>query len=232
MAEEVAAYLIEAGYAEAGAWVAAYGATAAQVAFFATSVYYARTEQSRAAANARNQYNASLNDRYVMVRSTTAPRTIVLGRQRVSGPVAYIGSYGTYREHLALAVVLAAHEIDGIEVVYFDDEQVTLDGSGNVTAVNRRDLFTLTTSSATFTLSSVPNAISVAASVAYGTSVVSLGVSVSGSNVTVTGGTGGQTGTVTITYQPLQSPYVVYTTTSYQATVALDGSGNGTVTLP
>ena len=206
-----------------------YGASQAIAAVAA--VYTLREQQRRSQTAQRNAYNASLRDRYVMVRSATAPRQVVLGRQRVSGPIGYVGSYGSNREHLVFTLILAAHECDAIEEIYFDDERVTLDGSGNVLAVNRRDLFTMTTAGAAFTLSSPPTAATVVAKVAYGTTVVTLGTSIVGSVVTVTGGTNGLTGTVTISYQPLQSPWVASTITEGTATVALNGSGTGSVVL-
>lgn len=206
---------------------------ASQAIVATAAVYTLRENQRRQQNAARDSYNASLRDRYVMTRGATEPRQVVLGRQRVSGPMAYIGSYGANREHLVFALILAAHEIDAVEHIYFDDERVTLDASGNVLAVNRRDLFTLTGTSATFTLSSEPAAGTVSATVAYGTTQVSLGVSVSGSSVTVSGGTAGSTGTVTIAYQPAQSPWTrTEEYTDDQAVITLNGSGNGSVTLP
>ena len=206
---------------------------ASQAIVATAAVYSLRESQRRQQNAARDTYNASLRDRYVMTRGATEPRQVVLGRQRVSGPLAYIGSYGSNREHLVLAVILAAHEIDAIEAVYFDDERVTLDGSGNVLSVTRRDLFTLTGATSSFTLSSEPAAGTVVATVAYGTTIVSLGATVSGSTVTVTGGTVGATGTVTIAYQPAQSPWTrTEEYTDDQTLITLDASGNGTVTLP
>jgi hypothetical protein len=231
-AAALADFAFEVGANTIGAYLTFYGADILTAAAVASSVYSLREDQRKARNRQLSDYNASLKDRYVMVRSTTEPRAIVLGRQRVSGPVAYIGSYGTNREHLVLCVILAAHQIDAVEAIYFDDEQVTLDGSGNVLAVNRRDLFTLSGTGAAFTLSSAPNAATVAAVVAYGSSNVALGVSVAGSVVTVSGGTAGLTGTVTITYQPAQSPYTSYPVTDATTTVALNGSGNGSVVLP
>ena len=108
---------------------------ASQAIVATAAVYTLRENQRRQQNAARDSYNASLRDRYVMTRGATEPRQVVLGRQRVSGPLAYIGSYGTNREHLVFALILAAHEVDAVEHIYFDDERVTLDGSGNVLAV-------------------------------------------------------------------------------------------------
>jgi hypothetical protein len=189
----------------AGAFLIMNSVEIAAFAAVASSVYTLREQQRRAQGSARDAYNANLRDRYVMTRSATEPRQVVLGRQRVSGPISFVQSYGANREHLVMCVVLAAHEIDAIEAIYLDDERVTIDGSGNVLAVNRRETFTLTSTGAAFTLQSSPAAGTVAATVSYGTTLVSLGVSVSGLVVAVTGGTAGQTGTVTIhTNQPFR----------------------------
>ena len=198
--------------------------------FIAVAYSYAENAQ-RQRRQAIAAHNASLQDRYLMVRSATEPRQIVLGRQRVSGPIAYVGSYGVDREHLVFVLALAGHECDAIETIYFDDEIVTLDGSGNVTAVARRDLFTITTGGATFTLSSDPASGSVAATATYGTTVVTLGVSVAGRAVTVSGATNGSTGTVNITYQPDPSPFFYQNGIDKTESITLNGSGTGSITL-
>ena len=87
---------------------------AAQVITTASAAAYLNYQQRRQQANARDAHNASLQDRYLMVRSATEPRQIVLGRQRVSGPMAFVGSYGGDREHLVFIVVLAAHEAKAV----------------------------------------------------------------------------------------------------------------------
>lgn len=236
--EIVIAAIAEIGAAiggEAGAVAIMYAGeiyTGLQVAAFATAVYTSRESQRKQQNAARDSYNASLKDRYTMVRSAVEPRRVVLGRQRVSGPLAYIGSYGTDREHLVFVVILAAHQIDAVEAIYFDDEQVVLDGSGNVLAVNRRDLFTLSATGDDFTLTSAPAAGTVVAVVDYGSTRVVLGTSMAGSVVTVSGGTSGLTGTVTISYQPEQSPWIKNAGTNEQTSLLLDGAGNGSLTLP
>ncbi len=147
---------------------------------------------ARAEITARNAYNASLRDRYAMVRSSKAARRLVFGRCRVSGPIFFGASYGPDNEHLTICVALAAHEVDAIETVYFDDKVVTLDGSGNVLSVQEHDAFSITTSSATVSISKTPATGTVTATARYGDALVPLTVSgVSGVNVTVTGATSG-----------------------------------------
>ncbi len=195
------------------------------------SVYTLREQQRRAQSAQKDAYNASLRDRYVMSRGATEPRQLVLGRQRVSGPITFIQSYGTNREHLVMMLPLAAHEIAAVEAYYFDDEQVIVDGSGNVTGVNRREVFSISAAGAAFTLQGPPKTGTVTAVAKYGTTTVTLGTSVAGSIVTVSGATAGQTGTVTISYQPDPSPFAPTARTNATASITIDGSGNGSQTL-
>ena len=108
--------------AGASAVVAGYVYVAAYAATIVAAVYTVQEQQRRAKARAMAAYNDSLQDRYTMVRSATEPRRIVLGKQRVSGPLAYIGSYGANREKLVYVVNLAAHEIAAIHTIYFNGE--------------------------------------------------------------------------------------------------------------
>lgn len=66
---------------------------------------------------------------------TVAPRRIVYGENKISGmnviPAIVTGSKGEYL-HQVLALV--GHEVNAINTVYFNDEALTLDGSGNVTS--------------------------------------------------------------------------------------------------
>lgn len=234
----IGSYLAEsAATAEIGSFLITYAGTISTVATIA-AVYSVRDGQRRAQNRAKDAYNASLRDRYTMLRGALEQRQLVLGRARVSGPMFYVGSYGAMREHLVFAVALAGHEIDAVEAVYFDDERVVLDGSGNVTGINRRETFTISGASATFAVTAPPNAGSVSAVAEYGSDSVPLTVgSVSGTSVPVSGARASETGLVTITYQP-PNPYAVdeptlklssTTGTGSPQTVALDGPPVGGV---
>jgi len=99
----------------------------------ALAVYGIAAGQS-AARRAKRDYNAGLQDRHVMIPSADAPRTIVYGRARVSGPPADAFSSGDKKEFLHLPVALAGHEIDAVEDIWFNDESIgALDGGGYVT---------------------------------------------------------------------------------------------------
>lgn len=210
MVTEVLVALIEYAGVE-DAVVAGYIATAIEVVATVASVANTREQQRRAQNQATDAYNASLTDRYVMSRGAVEPRQMALGRVRVSGPLLFLGSYGANKEHLTIMVALAAHEIDAVETVFFDDFPVTLDGSGNVTGITRKASFSISTATAVFTVSDVFTAGTVTARAVYGTTIVTLGVSWTGTTtmtVTVTGASAGVVGICEIYYQPNPSPYL------------------------
>lgn len=70
-------------------------------------------------------------DTKLMLKTSKAPRNVVFGRDRVSGPMMPFFSF-TQNGVLyhRFGVVLAGHECAEIETVYFDDEPVTLDTAG------------------------------------------------------------------------------------------------------
>lgn len=91
-------------------------------------------QKRQAAARQRAAYNASLQDRELMIRSAIAPRRMVLGRDRISGPIVYAESTGAKGEYLHLVIALAHGESDAIEEVWFGDVKLPdPDGSGFIT---------------------------------------------------------------------------------------------------
>jgi hypothetical protein len=217
--EAIAVALIEVGVEATAAYVAAY-------VIFAAAVITSAESQARSARNkARDASNRSQRDRYLMVRSNLEPRRLVLGRSRVSGPIAYIGSYGTDREHLVMALPIAAHEVDAIETIYFNDEPVELDGSGAVIGITRTDQFSISAATGTFTISSDPEAGTVSAKAYYGTTVVTLTVTlVSGRDVSVSGAHSAETGRLEISYRPTPNPFKPTNYLSAQQTATGTGS--------
>lgn len=198
----------------------------------AATVYAAKAQRDAQAA-AKDAYNAGLRDRYIMTRGAAEARQIVLGRARTSGPMFFVGSYGANREHLTFIVALAGHEIDAVEQIYFDDMPVVIDGSGNVLGVTLKEAFTIAVSgSVAFTINSAAVTGTVTAQAAYGTTIVPLTVvSVVGTTVTVSGATNGIVGVCEIRYRPNPSPFNPRPSGDAVASVALDGSGNGSVTI-
>lgn len=69
----------------------------------------------------------------VNVRDPAAPRAIIYGQRKVSGVLYPVGVSGSANEYLHLLLLVAGHEVEELGDVYFNDEVVTLDGSGNAT---------------------------------------------------------------------------------------------------
>ena len=88
------------------------------------------SQQRKAKRRARDQYNAAQVNRLENSRVTIGMRELVLGRGRKGGVVAFEGSAGTNKTTYGQVVVLAAHEIDGLEQIYLNEVPVSLDGSG------------------------------------------------------------------------------------------------------
>ena len=76
--------------------------------------------------------DASLSERSQMVRSPISARSIVYGRCKVSGTIVYLSTTGSKNQFLNIVVTLAAHEIEAIDEVYFNDELVPLTGTSNL----------------------------------------------------------------------------------------------------
>ena len=213
-----------------GAVIAAYFGQY-QLAAALLSAAYSTERQARAEITARNAYNRSLRDRYAMSRTTTAPRALVYGRCRVSGPAFFITSYGPDRQNLVFCVALASHEIDAVEAVYFDDQLVSIDGSGNVSGVQLHESFSIAATSATVTVTKTPYLGSVTATARYGSTLINLTVSsVSGAAVTLTGALAGQTGQVDVYYQSNPDAFAPTSRSAHSDTFTI-GSGSDTFTL-
>lgn len=110
-----------------------FGFEIATSTILATTLVVAYGEQQQ--RKARAAYNASLKDREVMLRSAVAPRRVIYGRDRVSGPVVYAQSTGDKGQYLHLVIALAAHECDAVEEIWFNDVKLpALSGAGYVTS--------------------------------------------------------------------------------------------------
>ena len=78
---------------------------------------------SRALAPSMNVKSA-LRGQSITTRDAAHSRKIVYGRARIGGNIVYLESSGTDRKFLYLVIVVAAHEIDAYESVFFNDEKV------------------------------------------------------------------------------------------------------------
>lgn len=187
----------------AAAWTAA---GIAEVAAIAASAYMSYESGVRA----RNAYNNSLRDRYVMQRTASGQRALVLGRARVSGPIAFMQSYGSNQTTLAIVVVLAAHECDAIESVYFNDQQVILDSAGNVTGILNTEHFSVNSSTPLLVMLSVAaQATTIVATAEYEDATIILSTSLNSDSLhlTLTGARATGVADVKVTYQPQVCQY-------------------------
>lgn len=94
-----------------------------------TGISIADRLQARNAAKKQGNQAQSLNQ---MVRNAIMPRRIVYGRRRVGGMWFYYGT-DTNKTYIYLILGLCEGPIEAIETIYFNEEEVTLDGSGNAT---------------------------------------------------------------------------------------------------
>lgn len=185
--------------------------------------------QRRARNQARDAYNASLQDRMVMLDlQPDAPRTLVLGRVRAVEGVRRRWTSGTNSEKLTLIVSFAGHEIDAFEQIWFNDIPVTLDGNGWVQTAPylktspRSDYLETTldgSGNASVTLTSAPISGTVAA-----VATVGIGANAAEHAVTLSG-----TGTsYTLTGGPASAPCVVTWQTSVGTSLARVRTYRGT----
>jgi hypothetical protein len=136
MPESIAVWLATNTAITAGGYVATVTTltTIVSVSLTAAGFAYGNHQRRKAQRNAKDAYNASLQDRLVMTATAQTRRSRVYGRARNVDGVLFKHTHGTNKEFYTLVVALAGHEVDAIETVYFNDKAVTLDGSGNVTS--------------------------------------------------------------------------------------------------
>lgn len=198
-----------------GAFLIANATTIATVGLVLGSVAVGDHQRRKAKQAARDAYNASLQDRLVMVPSYMGARSRCYGRVRNVDGVLFKGTRGTNKEIYTLFIAVAGHEIDAFEQVYFGDTLVTLDGNGYVQTAPYA-LPVKTSKSQTITL----NGSGGGSVTATGTPVagsanavednpgidndIPLTVSVAGSVITVSGGGAG--GSATVSWQETTSP--------------------------
>ncbi len=125
-------YIVAAAYFVAGYYTGNPGYI--QMGYAALASGAIASDRERKARNrARDAYNASLQDRMVMLDlQPNAPRTLALGRVRAVEGVRRRWSSGVNSEKLTLIVSFAGHEIDAFETFWFNDIELTLDGDGYV----------------------------------------------------------------------------------------------------
>lgn len=85
--------------------------------------------------------NAANRGYQVTQRGAAVDHQIVYGETRVGGVVVFDATTGTDNKFLHRVVAFTGHEIEGFTSFILDDEELTIDGSGNVTSPSRYDGF-------------------------------------------------------------------------------------------
>ena len=151
--------------AAAMAWAGTLSAASLfQIAFTVAMAAYSSYQQAEQRQAAKDAFNNAQRDRLVMIGGAIDPRQIVMGRIRKSGSMVYRGSFGANKEKLLLVIVLAGHEIDAVETIYFNDVVVGLDANGYATTTpyalassqSASDTVTIVGGFGTVTLSNTP----------------------------------------------------------------------------
>jgi hypothetical protein len=102
-------------------------------AYFATQFTTSLVLGAVSQAMSKNSSGAISSGATITGRNALSPHQVIYGRTRVGGNIVYMeGTDGN--RYLHVVVAIAGHEIDAIEKYYLNDEEVSIDGSGNVTA--------------------------------------------------------------------------------------------------
>jgi hypothetical protein len=119
------------------AWIVANAATAiaiAQIVLAVGTSIYGSAQQRKAARKAKNDFNASLQDRTITKVAIDSPHVYVYGRAKVGSTIVAILTSGDKDQYKHLVCVHAAHECDGIEEIYIAGKPLgALNGNGDVT---------------------------------------------------------------------------------------------------
>ena len=109
-------------------------------AYFATTFVSTLVLGAVSKAMAKTPTGASITqqDKTVTSRQPIAPHNVIYGRTRIGGTILYMESTNA-NKYLHVVVAIAGHEIDEVEKFYFNDVEVTIDGSGNVEAGQYKD---------------------------------------------------------------------------------------------
>src|SRR6056297_1992253 len=70
----------------------------------------------------------------VTTRGSALDHQIIYGRMRTGGVIVFDETTGTNNKFLHRVIAFAGHEVESFDEVYINDEVLTLDGNGEVTA--------------------------------------------------------------------------------------------------
>lgn len=102
------------------------------VAIIAGSMALSSYQKRKAQRKARAAFDSAQIDRLVNIETAVASRELVLGRTRKGGSIFFRATVGAYKEKYVACIAIAAHEIDGVERIYFNEEPMVLDADGVV----------------------------------------------------------------------------------------------------
>lgn len=124
MAVLAAQAIIAAGGVAAGTAAA----TALTIAAVVADLAIVAATRAAAKKKAKDRALKAQLQKDVTVRSGVAPRQIIYGRARSSGPIAYANvttTAGTDNSSLWFVIPMAGHEVDDIETVWLDGDEIT-----------------------------------------------------------------------------------------------------------
>lgn len=102
------------------------------LAIIAGSVALSSYQKRKAKSRANAAFDSAQVDRLVNIQTAIDTRKLLLGRVRTGGTIFFRSTVGAYKELLVECIAIAGHEIDAVERIYFNDQPVDMDGSGNV----------------------------------------------------------------------------------------------------
>jgi len=78
----------------------------------------------------KSNVRAQAQDRKQAIRSSVAPRQVVYGTARVSGPIVYASSTGSAKEQLHLVIPVACHRVAALRAIWINDQSVAVASLG------------------------------------------------------------------------------------------------------
>jgi len=195
------------------------GGTFAAALFGGAYVGYSAAQTGKAERRARAAARASLKDRIVTTRGTIEPRQLVMGEVRTGGVQGFIGSTGAQKEKLSQIIAVASHRIGGINAVFFGEELLTLDGSGNVTSGGNFSKTTLEDATAAITITAGSGSVSLPNTPTGAVRVVVPAGSEAGNEVFFNGSVSGSVVSFTgLSQESTTTPYTGPAVVQYQVT--------------
>lgn len=129
MPESIALYLAAAGMSEAAAAAVANALVSTAAALVINAAATALTKKP-----GQRSFAQLGSDRTVTVRAPIMAHQHVYGRVRVGGNIVAAASSGSRNELMHMVIVLAAHEVEAIDEIWFNDYVLTLNEAGEETS--------------------------------------------------------------------------------------------------